>query len=506
MDTSLFYLDAGDFFQPISSLQDRSQLWDLPLYNEQHLPVALSADDRRKLGIPDQQPWNDDFQIYVNHDGYVTPVESCDQTAWDNGSICYFHPLSRRYRPLPGARPPRPEHLKYDAQGELYHERTALFSSASELLKDDMAPAYIVDGVLEMDNDAQLAGPSGSGKTFVTVDIVGGIVTGGTTLDGRQCLQGGVLYFVGEGNRGFRRRLKAYMQHHGLTGDDLQCLFVSNAAIGFDGSGISGAIAAGRKLASDAEVQILLIVIDTLARHMQGEENSAKDVAGYLSALQELRAAFPGASTLSIHHTGHALDTQMRGRGSSALPAAMDLIMVINNGTLTYTKVKDGETPQPLDFKLVPEEIGTDPKDQPITSCIVSYGEKAAKHRTPVLSGQQKLLLRVLEESDEPLLIGDLRAEYYKARQFLDPGVKTNTMKNAFLKAFEALLEKQVIRQTDNLISLAGTPSPVTTPSFCRHADGGKTVTNVISPYKGDDGMTVTNDLTLTLEDLAGDL
>jgi putative DNA primase/helicase len=381
-------------------------------------------------------------------------------------------------------------------------DRKPLFVSASTFFDEDITPAYLVDKRIEEDCDVQVVGPSGEGKTFVVIGLCCATVTGGHTLGGFRCKKGAVLYLAGEGHRGIRRRVRAWAKHAAMTADDMKHLQVSSGTISFDGCGLHEAIAEAKRVEELHGEPVRLIVIDTMARHMVGEENSAKDTGDFIRDLKTLRESFPGSVALVVHHTGHGEDTKGRGRGSSAIPAAMDTIIVCNKGELTFTKQKDGEIPPPVLFKLLPVQIGTDADGEPVTSCIVEYGERSAKHRAPVFTGQEKIVVRLLEEAGAAgILIGDLRQAFYNCRQTLDPEVKTNTMKNAFLKAIASLSEKQAISQDQHLITMIKyEPSPVTSPSFCSQHDGERP--SVTSPsLKGGDEVTLSGVMTLSEAD-----
>jgi hypothetical protein len=94
-----------------------------------------------------------------------------------------------------------------------------------------------------------------------------------------------------------------------------------------------------------------------VARAMAGaNENAAEDMGNFVGALDRLRTAW-GATVLVLHHTGVDPSAQDRGRGSSALRAAMDSEFVIRPGdpdfSLRATKCKDWPEPRPLHLHRV---------------------------------------------------------------------------------------------------------------------------------------------------------
>lgn len=112
------------------------------------------------------------------------------------------------------------------------------------------------------------------------------------------------------------------------------------------------------------DAPIKLIVVDTLARSFEGEENSASDMGAFVRACDRIRAE-TGATVLVVHHSGK--DADKGARGSSALRAACDFeFKVVSPGKkvakLTCTKAKDSDPFDDMTFKLNVVEIGR--KDQ----------------------------------------------------------------------------------------------------------------------------------------------
>jgi len=323
-------------------------------------------------------------------------------------------------------------------------EGSKIFVSASTLLENVTPPVYLVNKVIEEDTDAMIFGPSGEGKTFVALDIGCAVATGGQTLMGHSCDQGIVLYLNGEGNGGIRKRIMAWANQLGKTSDDLKYFQISDITVNFDGSGLEEVAAEAKELAELHGVPVKLIIIDTLARHMDGDENSTKDAGNYIRSLGDLRQQLPKCSSLTIHHTGNNQDSKGRARGSSAVPAAMDCIIKCNSGTLTFTKMKDDEVPQAIDFKLMKVEIGTC-DNNPITSCYVEYGAKATKNKNAELGKYEKIVIDILEVTKGRMPIDDLHEAFIRARNTANPAVNKTTVKRSLTRAIEFLVGKQMI-------------------------------------------------------------
>lgn len=361
------------------------------------------------------------------------------------------------------------------------------FISAADLLLLSDEKDTILGGIIEAGTTGQLFGPSGGGKTFVALDMALSIATG-MPWNGTACNQGIVLYFAGEGHNGLRRRIKAWYEKNGKP--DISHCHITRQAVPFDETGLTPAGRKAIEIAEHSGLKVSFIICDTLARHIIGDENSTQNMSEFVNVVDSLRKVFPGSTALIVHHTGNDSEKSGRSRGSSALKAACDFEILCNKGSLTYTKLKDGEPPPPQEFKLVQVEIGIDEDGDPITSCVVQYGESSAKNIKPIYTRQEKIIVNLLEAEPTGILINDLREQFYAVRRTLKPGVKTNTIKNAYLTAFNNLTEKQLIRQNNNLVILVmPEPSSVILPSLLQKDDGHYQPSSVISPYKGDDEM-----------------
>lgn len=373
-----------------------------------------------------------------------------------------------------------------------------LFVSAASFFDGALVIDYLVKKLLERGTTGEWFGPWGQGKSFLADDLAVSVATGGE-FAGHQCERGIVLIFAGEGHVGKRRRIKAIAKQRGLKPEDLRLLHISATPIFFNGSNLSLVIREAQQLEEHLGSKISLIIIDTMARHMAGDENSNRDAGEFIRAVDQLREAFPGSVALIIHHSGNGEDTKDRGRGASCVPGAMDFIAKIDKGALTFLKMKEAELPPPIEFKLVPVEIGTDEDGTPITSCVVEFGERAAKHR-PQLTSNEQVVVNALERSEAPVNKSVLRHEFYAERRAQDPDIKTNTVKNAWLAALKTLTAKKIIAQTGDLIGLnVSNRQSASETVIYDGSDGERDRQKRHLSLKGDDDLTPPTDAPLTL-------
>ena len=192
----------------------------------------------------------------------------------------------------------------------------------AKLLETPAPREWLVWNYLPPASLCMLFGEPAAGKSLIALDWAASIATGRPWC-GQRVMRGPVVYIAGEGHFGISRRLKAWSLHHDCEADLSKApLFVSEQGAAFTESEslerVRGAIEDVRTRGNSP----LLIVVDTLHRNLgPGDENSSKDIAAFIQAVDSLRHDY-GATVLIVHHAGHGASD--RARGSSALRAAVD--------------------------------------------------------------------------------------------------------------------------------------------------------------------------------------
>lgn len=337
-------------------------------------------------------------------------------------------------------------------------------------LSGNLAPSWLLKGYLEQDSLAVLFGPPGSGKSFTALALCMAVATG-STWNGQLAEQGVVVYLAGEGHAGLRRRLKAWLHHNNQPAPET--LIISNGALPFDERTLKTSSAAACAAADRTGVPVRLFVIDTLARHIVGEENSATDMGAFIRIADSLKAAFPGSSVLIVHHTGKA--DRDSGRGSSSLKGAADCEIRCMDHCLTFTKMKDGRAPDPVMFKLRQVQIGVNDEGLPVTSCVPEYGTQAAHDAVPaavpLLTRHEQQALEALQAAcvaeNRPnagkqymATVEAWRIEFYRLRRIEEASETTDTMKKQFARVRfgtergGGLVVKEVVHISDDSATL----------------------------------------------------
>jgi hypothetical protein len=256
----------------------------------------------------------------------------------------------------------------------------------------------LVKGLLHPGDIAALYGLSGVGKTFVAMDL-GYHIAHGLAWHGRRVRAQAVLYVGLEGQRGLRNRMLAAKERFGSAGRMFARLTI-NPSLGkseLGGEGEAAIIDQAKLLEEKSGSKVGLIIIDTTARAMAGDdENSAQDTGAYVARKHRIAAA-TGAAVLSLHHPGK--DDARGMRGSSAFFAACDVVIKLScNGKqcdVISEKVKDEEIGLLFSFELKRTVLGADEDGDQITSCTVEQvdadGPTASKRPKPNSAAERGL-------------------------------------------------------------------------------------------------------------------
>lgn len=273
----------------------------------------------------------------------------------------------------------------------------------------------LVLGVIHPGDNAVLWGPSMSGKTFLVLDL-GWCIAQGRDWLGRAVQQGAVLYVGLEGAQGIRKRMKAFEQTYGSAAPHFARLklHVSLVKDARGEEGLKLILQAVRNLERRSERKVLLVIIDTLARAIAGDnENSQEDMMAFIENRAGAISRETGACVMAVHHCGW--DTNHM-RGSSTQLAAADVVLkavVSGDGDhkkreLFIEKNKDGEDGLISGYQLDVVEIqGTAGRDgNPLTSCIVTAVDEQMSQGKPDRREPSATGSKVLNEFNHLVISG----------------------------------------------------------------------------------------------------
>ena len=247
---------------------------------------------------------------------------------------------------------------------------TPMFTHVADI--EMKPPAWLIHGMLEKEALTMCFGSPGAGKTFAVLDMALSIAAG-KDWHGKDVEQGLVLYIAGEGHAGFARRIAAWSQTHDVNLADVP-FYKSNSAVIVNDEASATELHQELQRMANAVGKPKLIVLDTLARTMIGDENSSERVGEYIKALDDVKAEY-GCTILIVHHTGHS--NKDRARGSSVMYGALDAEFKVGQwGDLKIlienTKMKDAEEPEPMAFLKVTVPLTT-PNGLETSSLALEY-------------------------------------------------------------------------------------------------------------------------------------
>jgi len=208
-------------------------------------------------------------------------------------------------------------------------------------------PEWLVKDFLPADSFATLVGAPASTKSFWALDVAC-CIAAGLPFNGHAVKEGNVLYFVGEGLRGFKWRVEAWRLAHPEA--NIEALYrnlrvVPDVPKVLDAQQVGMMVNTAKKIHETGTLR--LFIIDTLARALVGgEENSAKDMGLAVDACETVRRR-TGSTALVVHHTNKE---GIQERGSTALRGQADTTLMVKHDdstkitTLTVAKMKDWES------------------------------------------------------------------------------------------------------------------------------------------------------------------
>lgn len=225
-------------------------------------------------------------------------------------------------------------------------------------------PEWLIDGIMPTGGLVGLYGQPGHGKSFIAIDMALSVATG-LPWQGRSVKSGMVLYVSAEGGTGIGKRVRAWLQVKGIQFSAADVAWLTES-IPINSGSEDMDVLLGR-INDEVERQPCLVVIDTLARCFDGDENQQQDMGRFIQGIDRLRREFE-ATVIVVHHT--RLDAD-RERGSTAFRGAADTMISCakrkDTIVLLCNKQKDSEEFKALKLRLqvVPE----------IDSCVVELLE-----------------------------------------------------------------------------------------------------------------------------------
>lgn len=243
------------------------------------------------------------------------------------------------------------------------------FSWASEFIKQYTTPEWLIKGVIPKHSLGVVYGQPASGKSFLVLDMLASVSRGATWND-LPTTQGSCVYICGEGSYFFRNRVLAYQKHHGVDSKDLPLLITDTPPDFAKAIDIKKFVDALKEVTPGCS----LVVVDTLAKCMVGDENSGADISRVLRSASYISEEL-GCSVLLVHHSGK--DSGKGARGWSGLKGGVDFELEVERSeelrVAKITKQKDAPDGAEFAFRLKMVDVGVGEDLEVIQSCVVEY-------------------------------------------------------------------------------------------------------------------------------------
>lgn len=218
-------------------------------------------------------------------------------------------------------------------------------------------PEWLVEGWVTEFALGQVYGPRKRGKTFAVLDMALHIAMGWEWC-GHKVKRKRVKYVVGEGSIGrFFDRVRAWCLEHRIEVTELSGWFAVVAVrVGVDNDKDL------QEFFAAVHGEVGVVVIDTVARNMDGDENATKDMNLFVKGADRIREHYKCAVIL-VHHSGK--DENRAGRGSTVLPGAVDCTIKVSNSSTGLVLVRleecrDGPAGEELAFEMKSHIVDSD--------------------------------------------------------------------------------------------------------------------------------------------------
>lgn len=313
------------------------------------------------------------------------------------------------------------------------------FSQGSEGF--DKIQKWLIKGFLPKTSFGVIYGKSDSRKSFIAIDISCAIATG-KGWQNKSTEAGAVVYVAAEGQTSIPQRVRAWELTYKKKAEHLyilgQSINVSNIE---DRNNLIEAI---QEIERTNDIKVEMVVLDTLARNFEGDENSSHCMGKFILGCDAIKT-ITKASVVCIHHSGK--DISKGTRGSTSLVGACDFEYQVkhdnntNQTTFKNTKQKDAKRAPTLSFEFEAVDLDLKCEDyEPVTSlALVRPGsiriEKASA------SKNDPLFVALTEHFIGQCTRKELRDHYSSTRQ----SESRNTLSQQFSRSIKALVEEGVI-------------------------------------------------------------
>ncbi len=241
---------------------------------------------------------------------------------------------------------------------KVQHGRLQLWSVGEILAHDFGEEEWLVKSLISKQGITALSGNPGDFKTWLTIHIALCISRGESVFDAFKSIQGNVLIVDEEDHL---RLLKKRLSSLGAKQDE-NIFYLSQSGVKIDDQEIRDQL-----LSIVREKQIKLVILDSLVRIHQQDENDAKSMSKVFSYISEIIKV--GASVLFTHHhrkqSGFGPSNPGQSmRGSSDILAAVDCHLTLEKKkeedilVVRQSKLRQDEQLEPFELQIIKGELG----------------------------------------------------------------------------------------------------------------------------------------------------
>lgn len=312
-------------------------------------------------------------------------------------------------------------------------------------------PRWLVRGLLEEECLAMFYGKEGTQKTFLMLDLSLHIATG-REWHGHPVQKGPVVYVVGEGVLGVRRRVEAWRSYYDIA--SIPNFFLAPSPTDLADNGQLGGLTAE---IVDRVGKPKLIVLDTFARCYSGDENDSTAMKGAVRRLDELRHATEAAIVL-VHHSTKNKEAPTF-RGSSVLSGAVEIMAEISKEgegrmKVSNRKMKNFRRHADLHFQLEPVELAIESEDEIDGSAVIVPWSKNATEK-PLTATEAAVLEAFYGIGSEAVTTDEWWKDFQGNR-------RTPIHKRTFERAYKELVRRDLVCRSRTGLYCKPSTRPVT--------------------------------------------
>jgi hypothetical protein len=193
-----------------------------------------------------------------------------------------------------------------------------LIQSSSEFVASFVAPAYLLDGILQKRFCYSLTAATGAGKTAIALRLASHVALG-RRLGDREVEQGRVLYFAAENYVDVQARWIAMAEHCGFDVNAIDVHFVPGA---------SKLSEIAERITKEAQElgDLALVIVDTSAATFEGDDENGNVDAGTHARRMRSLTELQGRPTALVlcHPVKNATNENLVPRGGGAFIAEID--------------------------------------------------------------------------------------------------------------------------------------------------------------------------------------